>query len=114
MLEFYHRDASTEHNYGIWPFVYFHGEAERMNNAAFEAGGDAPDLCMCNKYMHDYITLGFKSHAQHGDLMTFSCKAGGLDAICVIACVHGQIQGRIALATDHEGLRHALSPKEWR
>ena len=57
MLEFTHRSAENEKSLHIWPYVYFHGEAERMNDKAFAEGGDAPDISIANEPMENYMLM---------------------------------------------------------
>ena len=47
--------VTTLVNPHIWSFVYFHGEAERMNNKAFAEGGDAPDISIANEPIENYL-----------------------------------------------------------
>lgn len=113
MLEFVHRNAETENDHHIWPFVYLHGEAERMNEEAFSNGGDAPDLCMANEPIEKYIPDGLHGRAYKA----INCVVGGKPAIVVLAKTlgeNGPVCGRISLVDDVEAMRHTYTPENWR
>lgn len=121
MLKFIHADSNKdrkrlEHR---WPFVYLHGQAERMNDQIFNEGGEAPDICMANEPMDNYIPCvgnGLPCVSWKGTV-SIPCLVNDTPAVCVLSShrsTDGHFGGRIALVKDIEGLRHALSPLEWR
>lgn len=119
MLEFTHRSAENEKSLHIWSFVYFHGEAERMNDKAFAEGGDAPDISIANEPMENYMLM----KTWMGELavmglgvpvMALPCTVGGKPAVVVLAVrPYGPIGGRIALVSDVEAMRHAYDVANW-
>lgn len=129
MLEFTHRSAENEKSLHIWSFVYFHGEAERMNDKAFAEGGDAPDISIANEPIENYLPM-FSKRDCH-EALTFGadpsavmvlgvqvaalpCTAGGKPAVVVLAVrPYGPIGGRIALVSDVEAMRHAYDVANW-
>lgn len=141
MLEFTHRSTENEKSLHIWHFVYFHGEAERMNDKAFADGGDAPDISIANEPIENYLPM-FSKRDRH-EALTFGadpsavmvlgvqvaalpCTAGGKPAVVVLATrpqslhsfrmgrtIHGPIGGRIALVSDVEAMRHAYDVANW-
>ena len=48
-------ERQKEGQWHRWPFVYLHGMAERINMASFEEGGEAPDICLANEPMDNYV-----------------------------------------------------------
>lgn len=133
MLEFTHRSAENEKSLHIWPYVYFHGEAERMNDKAFAEGGDAPDISIANEPIENYLPM-FSKRDCH-EALTFGadpsavmvlgvqvaalpCTAGGKPAVVVLATRKSADSfaltgGRIALVSDVEAMRHAYDVANW-
>lgn len=123
MLEFTHRSAENEKSLHIWPYVYFHGEAERMNDKAFAEGGDAPDISIANEPMENYMLM----KTWMGELavmglgvpvMALPCTVGGKPAVVVLATRKSADSfaltgGRIALVSDVEAMRHAYDVANW-
>jgi len=119
MLKFIHADYSNkELLWHRWPFVYLHGEAERMNMRAFSEGGEAPDICMANMPMDEFIPCvgnGLPCRSWKG-LVSIPCEVNDIPAVCVLAqngldVVFG---GRIALVKDFSALQHVMQPTDWR
>lgn len=108
-LEFFYATEENYYKYHRWPFVYLHGEAERIE------GFDYTDLCVCNIPMDECVddALLWKSRT----VIEFPCKVHGLDAIAVIGRrseYDRYFSGRIALLHDEEALKHARDIAAWR
>lgn len=119
MLKFIHADQSNkELLWHRWPFVYLHGEAERMNMQAFDDGGEAPDICMANMSMDEFVPCvgnGLPCRSWKG-IVSIPCEVNGQAAVCVLAQngSEGLFGGRIALVKDFTALQHVMQPSEWR
>ena len=110
MVNFTHRSESNEKEQHIWPFCYFHGEAEDRNYEAFQNGGDAPDLSVADEPIDKYIK---------GDLVgsvAIPCTAYGEPAVVIVSRdrFRNGISGRIALIADIKGMKHVYSIEDWR
>lgn len=119
MLKFIHADYSNkELLWHRWPFVYLHGEAERMNMQAFNDGGEAPDICMANMPMDEFVPCignGLPCQSWKGTL-SIPCEVNGIPAVCVLSQnrLAGVFGGRIALVKDFTALQHVMQPTDWR
>jgi hypothetical protein len=117
MLKFIHADQNKDSLWHRWPFVYLHGEAERMNTKAFSEGGQAPDICMANIPMDEFVPCvgnGLPCRSWEGTV-SIPCEVNGKPAVCVLSQDRiGSFGGRIALVQDFQALQHVMQPKEWR
>jgi len=80
----------------VWNFVYLHGKAECI----MEQEQSAPDLFRANQ----------TKPTQEGNYL---CSINGELAVAVLAIRHGLLTGRVALLSDSEALKHALTPEDW-
>ena len=108
-LEFFYATEENYDKYHRWPFVYLHGEAERIE------GFDYTDLCVCNIPMDKCVddSLLRKSRS----VVELPCKVHGLDAIAVIGRRSKRdpyLAGRVALLSDEKALKHARDIVAWR
>ena len=116
MLKFTHSDQNKDLLWHRWPFVYLHGEAERMNMQAFSEGGEAPNICMANKPMDEFVPCvgnGLPCQSWKGTI-SIPCEVNGKPAVCVLSQDRGIFGGRIALVQDFPALQHAMQPMSWR
>ena len=101
-----------------WPFVYLHGEAERMNFSAWNDGGEAPDICMANMSMDQFVPcIGNSLPCQSWKgTVSIPCEVNGQAAVCVLSNdrLGNLFGGRIALVKDFTALQHVMQTKDWR
>jgi hypothetical protein len=85
-----------EANMFQWPYVYLHGNAELV----YEQPRNAPDLFSADCAMPKQETNVF-------------CMVGNEPALAVIRMHYGILGGRVALLSDTDALKHALTPEKW-
>lgn len=110
-------ERQKEGQWHRWPFVYLHGMAERINMASFEEGGEAPDICLANESMDNYVPCignGLPVQSWDGSL-SIPCLVNDSPAVCVLyqRPLVG-FGGRIALVEDLVALQHVVVPGDWR
>ena len=110
-------ERQKEGQWHRWPFVYLHGMAERINMASFEEGGEAPDICLANESMDNYVPcIGNGLPVQSwDDSLSIPCLVNDSPAVCVLyqRPLVG-FGGRIALVEDLVALQHVVVPGDWR
>lgn len=98
-----------------WHFCYFHGNLENANNDKFAAGGDAPDLFEANRPIENYLPTEPK---RPYSVTWVECIACGKPAIVGIKVewniTQKYVSGRVAWKDDPDGLRHVMTPEDWR
>lgn len=118
MLKFIHLDNQKELLWFYWPFVYFHGQAENINIASFNEGGQPPDLCMASEPLHMHIPCGEDGlpKPEWKGTASIPCEINGKPAVCVLSKdrIGGMFGGRIAFVDDFEALQHVMQPQDWR
>jgi hypothetical protein len=122
MLEFHHNNGHREGH--DWFYVYLHGKAEQFGFECFNdeecfPGSSAPDICIANRPISDYLPVdqyGVAVYQKEPTTLVLHCLVHGHPALAVISNEHclPVMGGRIALINDIEALKHCLTPKDWR
>ena len=115
ITNFFHDNGSVEGH--RWHFVYLHGEAEAMSVYDDSDDCQAPDICVCDRPLSDFLICN-----THGMpiiktvfKMEIECTVNGVPALCVIGNRReGIFGGRIALLSDEKALEHVKSIDQWR